>query len=261
MVSRERALQIAEEALVGRFPAADAAFAAGSMVRGEGTAFSDIDLVVLHRQVDRAWRESFLVAGTPVEAFVHDGATLEWFLNKETNAGRAALLGMLVEGRIIGPRQADAAQWKQRAVARLAAGPPALSQERIDDLRYAVTDKIDDLRGVRPAPELMAVGVALYDPLAELVLRTRGSWWGRAKWIPRLLMRVDPELARRFTAAFEALFKHGDPKPLIVLAERELSPLGGLLFDGFRRDAPAVSTARDQPECTRPARTGDLHAD
>jgi hypothetical protein len=116
-----------QQGLVERYPAADAAFAADSIVRDEGSVLSDVDLVVLHRELPRAWRQAFLVHGA-----------------------------MLAEGHIIGPRQGDA------------------------------------------------------------------------------------------VASFDALFKHGDPKPLIVFMERELSPLGGFLFDGFRRDAPLLSTDCDQ---------------
>ena len=71
-----------------RYPDAAVMFAAGSIVRGEGTAFSDLDLVIVHGRLDRAYRESFRYDRVPVEAFVHDPETLGTFFKK--SIGRAA---------------------------------------------------------------------------------------------------------------------------------------------------------------------------
>ncbi len=59
-----------------RYADAAAVFAAGSIVRGEGTAFSDLDLVVVYPRLPCAYRKSFRCEGYPVEAFVHDPETL-----------------------------------------------------------------------------------------------------------------------------------------------------------------------------------------
>ena len=42
-----------------RFAHADCIFLCGSVVRGEASPTSDLDLVVLFAHVDAAWRESF----------------------------------------------------------------------------------------------------------------------------------------------------------------------------------------------------------
>jgi predicted nucleotidyltransferase len=62
-----------------RYGDADVVFLAGSIVRGEGSLFSDLDLVVVYTRLACAYRESFRFAGYPVEAFVHDPETLEYF--------------------------------------------------------------------------------------------------------------------------------------------------------------------------------------
>jgi len=53
---------------------------AGSIVRGEGTPHSDLDLVVIFDRLPNAYRESFYFGDLPVEAFVHDPETLNYFL-------------------------------------------------------------------------------------------------------------------------------------------------------------------------------------
>lgn len=243
VLTAEDAVRIAELALVERFPTADAALAAGSIVRGEGTILSDVDLVVLYSELPHARTESFVLRNVPVEAFVHDEGTLAWFVDKAVKAGAPALLGMLAEGRVIGPRREAAERWKEQAANLLAQGPAPLDAARLDELRYTITDKVDDLRGHRTDSEKIAIATALYGPLAEILLRTRGSWSGKGKWLPRLLQQADAALADRFAGAFEAFFRERDQQPLLTLVEQELRPLGGLLFDGHRRPAPADARA------------------
>jgi predicted nucleotidyltransferase len=53
--------------VTSRYEGAAFAFAAGSIMRGEGTRLSDIDLVVIYDHLEAARRESFIVVGIPVE--------------------------------------------------------------------------------------------------------------------------------------------------------------------------------------------------
>lgn len=237
-------LAAADRALRERYPGALVAFAAGSILRGEGRPHSDLDLVVLHERLDHAWRESFLIDGLPVEAFVHDPETLAWFFRKDRQSGRPALVGMVAEGRILGARSDLGVQWRERAGALLQAGPPPLEAAEAARMRYGITDKLDDLRGHRSAEEILAIGAALYAALAEFILRSRGRWAGAGKWLWRRLAMEDPELARRFSGAFEALYR-GDPSPVIALAEEALAPFGGLLFEGDREAAAPDARLKD----------------
>lgn len=238
-LSPAQALAAAEVVLRTRYKGAVFAFVAGSIMRGEGTYLSDIDLVVVYDQLEAAHRESFVSEGAPVEAFVHDHQTLGWFINKDVSRGRPSILNMIAEGTIIGRRRKAAETLKKAALARLAEGPPPLGQDALNALRYEITDAIDDLRGGRPLNELIAIGALLQPKLVELALRGRGHWNGAGKWGPRLLMKLDVALAGRFDTAFQDLFTSGSVDPVIALAEAELAPHGGFLFAGDRRIAPA----------------------
>src|SRR5690349_17930039 len=82
-----------------RYPDAAAVLLAGSVVRGQATAHSDLDLVVLYERVAHAWRESFLSEGWPVEAFVHDLETLRYFFEKvDGTTAPPSLAYMVLEG-------------------------------------------------------------------------------------------------------------------------------------------------------------------
>lgn len=224
-----------------RYPDAGVVLAAGSIVRGEATAFSDLDLVVVYAEVPCAYRESFRFAGYPVEAFVHDPATLEYFfLDVDRPSGIPSLPQMVVEGiEIPGPTTLSR-RVKQRAAAVIEAGPPALDAETERRMRYFVCDALDDLRAPRSRDELVAAGARLYECLADYHLRRLGRWSAKGKGIPRVLQQTDPALGAAYGEAFAVLFAEGDPGPVVRLAEDLLQQAGGPLFDGFKAEAPAA---------------------
>ncbi|WP_418336537.1 nucleotidyltransferase domain-containing protein [Rhizobium gallicum] len=80
--------------LSARFDGYSFAFAAGSIVRGEGTENSDIDLVVVFERLDRVWRESFVDNGLPFEAFVHDPETLNRFFERDLNSSHPLIVNL-----------------------------------------------------------------------------------------------------------------------------------------------------------------------
>ena len=223
-----------------RYAGAMAVFAAGSIVRGEGTPFSDLDLVIVYPRVTCAYRESFRVRNLPVEAFVHDPETLNYFfLEVDRKAGVPSLPQMVVEGIEI-PESTDASRsLKELAASVLAMGPAPLSRQDRDALRYGVTDLVDDIREPRSRDELTAAGAKLFEVLANYYLRTRGLWSATGKSLPRALKRADAALSVRHCRSFEALFTEGEVGSVIALAEGLLESDGGLLFDGYRLDAPA----------------------
>lgn len=237
----ERALEVGRDIIRERYSGLACAFVAGSIMRGEGTASSDIDLVVVFSRLGAAWRESFVQDDFPVEAFVHDPATLAWFIDHDARGGHPVLANMIAEGWLIGGDEGLGQRLKREAVEAVAKGPGALTDELSKELRYIITDLVDDLRGDRTEAEIRAISASLYQPLADLALLGRGVWSGKGKWVPRLLQRLDGELAARFDGAFQSA-ANGQSSLLLRFAENELSRNGGAFFAGDRRQAP--STAR-----------------
>jgi hypothetical protein len=236
-----RIIEIANEIRSSRYPEAEVAFAAGSIVRGEGTPFSDLDLVVIYANLPCAHRESFRFGGYPVEAFVHDPATLEYFfVEVDRLSGIPSLPQMVVEGVEIPGPTALSRQLKQRAAAIIDAGPPALDAETERRMRYFVCDLLDDLRAPRSREELIAAGARLYEELADYHLRRLGRWSAKGKAIPRVLRETDAGLGAAYCDAFAALFAEGDPTAVVQLAEDALRQGGGPLFEGYKAEAPAA---------------------
>ncbi len=189
----------------------------------------------------RARTESFRFDGYPVEAFVHDRETLEYFfLEVDRPSGVPALPQMVVEGVEIPAASEVSRDLRQLAASVIAAGPPALDAQTEQRMRYFVSDLIDDLRAPRSKDELVGAGARLYEQLADYHLRRQGLWSAKGKAIPRVLQGVDPELSAKYSQSFSALFALGDATEVVRLAEELLRATGGPLFDGYRAEAPAT---------------------
>jgi hypothetical protein len=214
-------------------------FLAGSVMRGEGTPSSDLDLVVVYEHLTTAYRESFAHRGWPVETFVNDAETLNYFLREgDPASGFPSMTNMVLEGREI-PAPCELSQsLKGIAAEVLAAGPPVWTDEELRGKRYFLTDKVDDIRHPRGDAELVATGAKLYEEAADFYLRSRGQWSAKGKAIPRRLREVDADFAARFRAAFETLFVLKRPHDVVALVEEMLAPCGGFLFDGYKSYAP-----------------------
>jgi hypothetical protein len=230
---------VARDILACRYPDAGVVFLAGSLVRGEGTPFSDLDLVVVFDKLSAAYRESFHSQGFPVEAFVHDPETLNYFLSEVDRAsGIPSLAQMILEGVEVPESNELSHSLKGLAVSVMESGPLELSEEEVRKSRYNITNLVDDIRQPLSKAELVASGTELYEAVADHYFRVNKLWSAKGKSIPRVLKRTDADLCSRYCAAFEDLFAHGKPENVVAIAEEILGPSGGFLFDGHKLNAP-----------------------
>lgn len=220
-----------------RYADARVMFLGGSVMRGEATPASDLDVVVVFGKLPNAYREAFVHEGWPVEAFVHDVETLGRYFERDRERGMPILIGMVREGLEVPGADEFSAGLKRRASEIFDAGPPAWGEDELTLRRYRLTDWVDDLRFPRSHEELFATGAALYQDAADFYFRTRGLWSAHSKTIPRRLRAADAAFAERFLGAFDALFAERRNDPAVALVGELLEPFGGFLFDGFRQQA------------------------
>ena len=218
-----------------RYEGARVIFLGGSVMRGEATPASDLDIVVVYERLPGAYREAFVHGGWPVEAFVHDVGTLEEFFESDRRRGVPALMSMVWEGVEVPEASEFSKGLKHRARELFEAGPPPWNEEELTLRRYRLTDWVDDMRFPRSGEELVATGAWLYQDAAEFYFRTRGQWSAHSKTIPRRLREADADFAERFLRAFDTLFVEKRPDPAIALVKELLEPFGGLLFEGFKK--------------------------
>jgi hypothetical protein len=208
-----------------RFPRATWAVLTGSVLGPHRTPGSDLDIVVLQDH-ESGYRESLHFRGWPVELFVHTPAQLDGYLAREFVARKATTHRMLAHGV---PLLGDPGDLPARCARVLADGPPPLTGDERDRLRYVLTDLLDDLTHAADAGERTVIAAALWTETARAALAFAERWIGTGKWLLRDLRDLDPRLADAWLAARD------DPAPL---AERILGDAGGALFDGYRARAP-----------------------
>lgn len=233
------AIKIAQLIRDVRYPDSVTMFAAGSMVRGEATPYSDLDLVVVYAKLPHAYRESYRFQSLPIEAFVHDPETMSYFFSEvDGKSGIPSLARMVSEGVEIPLPSDTSCLLKELAASMLAAGPPLLSAQEVESRRYLLTDLMDDIRAPKSRGELTATGTRLFEALADYHLRVHGYWSGKGKGLSRALKQADANLSERYFQSFDTLFSEGDPTQVLALGQELLQPHGGAMFEGFRLDAP-----------------------
>lgn len=232
-------IEITNEILQTKYRAAEFAFLSGSIVRGEGTAFSDLDIVVIYKELPNAFRESFYFRKFPVETFVHTPETLNYFIFDFDRPSTVGSLASMVSEGIEVPKKSELSEQLKRLANEYLAHPPKISEDEKRNLRCRITDLVDDIRAPRSKEELTASGAEFYLVLADFYFRANGFWSAKNKSIPRQFEKANPDLRQKFCASFEELFVAGKPEKVIELAEELLAPHGGFLFDGLRLDASA----------------------
>ncbi|WP_271853923.1 nucleotidyltransferase domain-containing protein [Planococcus maritimus] len=208
------------------------ALLAGSVVRGQETATSDLDIVVFDETLMSSYRESIMFYGWPVEVFVYNLSSYKDFFEKDRKAAKPSMPRMVSEGIIL-KDSGVMESIQQEAKALLEAGPEAWSMDTIRTKRYFITDVLDDLRGSDDRKERLFCVNTLSDLVSEFILRTEQKWIGSSKWVIRSLEAHDHELAVRFVEAFEHFYRTDETAHIIEFVESVLEPYGGRLFDGF----------------------------
>lgn len=237
----EEAMAVARRFVAARHPRALAALLAGSRARGEGGPRSDYDIFLLFDSLPQgAYRERAYFEGRTFELFAHDPGTFSYFCRVVVaRSGVPSVPEMVVDGiPLLGGGAAALAAARSQAVRTLAAGPQPLDPPTRLNRVSTLTELTEILADSPSGPALIVVGGALYPMLADFALRSAGAWGASMKRLPAALARMDPDLAGRFDSAFTALFRDGDAKPVVELADSVLARHGGRPRDGFRIPSP-----------------------
>ncbi|SES27679.1 Nucleotidyltransferase domain-containing protein [Gracilibacillus ureilyticus] len=226
------AIDAAERFIETFFPTCEAAVLAGSVVRGEATDTSDLDIVIFDKKVESSYRESLIEFGWPIEVFVHNLSSYREFFEMDYRNARPSMQRMIAEGIVLkdeGVLQAI----KSEAEEMLKQGPENWTEDTIRLKRYFLTDLLDDFIGSNKRAEEIFIAGELAMKIHEFVLRTNDCWIGSSKWIVRALRQYDHDFAERFADAFDVYYRTEEKSRVIELCDEVLEPYGGRLFDGF----------------------------
>ncbi|OMC85982.1 nucleotidyltransferase [Viridibacillus sp. FSL H7-0596] len=214
------------------FPNCQGAVLAGSVVRGEGTDTSDLDIVVFDKSLNSSYRESFNEFGWPIEVFIHNLTSYKHFFELDYKAAKPSMQRMVWEGIILKDK-GIIQSIKLEAKEILDKGPDRWTEEIITTKRYFITDVLDDFIGCKNRAEEIFIANTLAELIHEFVLRTNGQWIGSSKWIIRALKNYDEKFTEEFVDALDTYYKTAEKKKVIHLSEMILEPYGGRLFEGF----------------------------
>lgn len=227
------AITAAQSFLEAHFADSYTAFLAGSVVRGEATSTSDLDIVIITGRESAPYRQSFVWKEWPVEAFVHNRQSYLDFFESDRREYEPTLQRMCLEGIVLRDHDGLAAQIKAEAKRQIDTGPDPLTPEATERLRYTVTDLLDDLLGSTRSDESLLIANDLAVASARLVLLHNRRWIGTGKWLVRALRDFDPALATRLASSLRQFYVEGQKETLIAFAEAALEPVGGRLFEGY----------------------------
>ncbi|WP_223702347.1 nucleotidyltransferase domain-containing protein [Sutcliffiella deserti] len=225
-------LKAASQFVQKRYPSCQGALLAGSVVRGEATENSDLDIVIFDKEFVVSYRESLVDLGWNIEVFVHNLVSYKEFFENDVQRARPSMPRMVSEGIVL-KDEGIIQSIKIEAEALLEKGPEKWSEETIKIKRYFLTDALDDFIGCKNRAEEIFIANTLGDLLSEFVLRTNNRWIGTSKWLVRSLNHYDEEFTKEFVKAFDHFYRNGEKTKIIILVDQKLKPYGGRLFNGF----------------------------
>lgn len=231
-VNKLTPFEAAHQFINEHFPNCQGALLAGSVVRGEATETSDLDIVIFDNNLNSSYRESLIAYGWAIEVFVHNLTTYKEFFEMDYERARPSMPRMVSEGIVL-KDVGIIDSIKKEAMDILNQGPEEWSVETINTKRYFITDALDDFIGCSIRAEEIFIANTLADLLSEFILRTNRQWIGASKWVIRSLKSYDEEFANHFVEAFDIFYKTGNKNQVIQLVYSVLQPFGGQLFDGF----------------------------
>ena len=207
--------KVVEKLYRDRYPHAQALYWAGSVAKGEGTSHSDLDVVVVVERLPNAYRETFLIEGWPVDAFIHDLETLNYFFQESRNkSGIPGVLQMILTGVEIIKDTETSKKIRHVAQEVFNSGPIPWSKQEIDKERFFITDALFDILPPALRPEQIASTAWLYEALSQFYFRAQGKWRASGKSITRYLENDNPNLAKQFHQAFVGVFESSETSGL-----------------------------------------------
>jgi len=225
-------IKAANQFIEKHFSNCQGALLAGSVVRGEATETSDLDIVIFDKRLASSYRESMFDFGWAIEIFVHNLSSYKYFIEMDCKTARPSMPRMISEGIII-KDEGILQSIKKEAEDILERGPEIWSEDVIRTKRYFLTDALDDFLGSMNRAEEIFIANTIADLVHEFVLRTNRRWIGSSKWIIRALNQYDKKFTEEFVEAFNAYYLTGEKEKVVQLVDKVLEPHGGRLFEGF----------------------------
>jgi predicted nucleotidyltransferase len=217
------------------FPDCLAAVLFGSVARGEATAASDIDIIIVTHEDVSPYRKSYREYGWFIETFVGSRKYNEEKIEHFRGIRNPSFLTSYAEGVILKDRHNFARDLREKAIAILDHGPDELTRQEIDGYRYVITDWLDDFVDSKSYEESLFIAYDLAAKVGEFLLAYNRKWIGERKWLYRALQNLDHELADQLVEELKSFYQTGSKENLTGIVVRVLGLAGGKLYEGYSR--------------------------
>ncbi|MDQ0253526.1 putative nucleotidyltransferase [Evansella vedderi] len=94
-------IKAAKQFVNKHFPDCQGALLGGSVVRGQITETSDLDIIIFDKQLPSSYRESIVDFDWNIEVFAHNLTSYKDFFNSDVERARPSMPRMVSEGVII----------------------------------------------------------------------------------------------------------------------------------------------------------------
>jgi len=232
-MERMEGITTAKEFIDTNYPDCLAALLCGSVARGEATASSDLDILIIASQEIQSYRKSFREYGWVIEAFISSQKFNEEKIQPPRSNHNPAYLTSWTEGIILKDQDNFARNLKERAIVILEQGPGPLTQQEITRYRYVITDWLDNLIESQTYQEGLFIAYELVVKAAELFLAHNRCWIGERKWLYQALQRSEHHHAKQLIDALEHFYRTGEKDRLVEVIESILELVGGRLYEGY----------------------------
>ncbi|MCK4980535.1 MAG: nucleotidyltransferase domain-containing protein [Candidatus Delongbacteria bacterium] len=230
-------IEIAKRFINEEFSDCQVALLAGSVVRGEATETSDLDIVIITEDERTPFRQSFFKHDWMIETFVFSMESYKTFFEDDFKKRIPSIIQMCQEGVIIKDTndlseiiKKDADEWMNKGVT-------PYSDKEIEAKRYMLTSIIDDLIGCNDFEQQIFIVNQMIEYTCNIILVTNGHWEAKGKWAQKLMKEFDPQIYKEMITALNTFYKSEAKEPLIQFVEKELDKVGGRLFEGYYREA------------------------
>jgi hypothetical protein len=153
-----------------------------------------------------------MVDGWPVEIFVHNIKSQNYYFDEDKKNGQCSTMNMVITGHVIGPDEKLAHERKAIAEKGIAAGPESLTKD-------------PDYR--------MGICAELFAKVGDFHLRTQNIWSGFGKQLVKMLKKYDTTFADTYIKATTRA-QQGDIALLEKVITDVLQPHGGFLFADYK---------------------------
>ncbi|QQK79021.1 nucleotidyltransferase domain-containing protein [Salicibibacter cibi] len=216
------------------FPRCEIAILGGSAAQKTITEQSDLDIVIMDDTAPNSYRECFYCFDWNIEAFVFQPHSLAFAFDMSRLEGIPTVPRLCADGIILKDDPISGAKIQEMAGQCLRKGPLKWSENQQRQMRFMITNVLDDLNGDHDGKERLFSAYKLFDLIPKFVLRTNQRWVGEGKWMYRALRAFDEQLCANYLEVFDIYMKTNNAKPLYAFIEELLEENGGRLFEGYK---------------------------